>query len=104
MESEIIHLEILGTVGLEVPDDLLDDAVASLGLLVRIVLLSKTDLAVTIESVLLEHLLTLCITFQARDIAELELRIGRKVMRRSPNHHISDEASSYQRVATVVDV
>ena len=85
-------------------NDLSDDFGTLGDLLVGIIFLRETHLTLTLEVPLLEHLLTLLVVLQARDVAELELGVGGDIRLGSEDHHVANVAPAYEWIAAVVDI
>ena len=85
-------------------NDLPDDFGTLGDLFVGIIFLRKTHLTLALEVPLLEHLLTLLVVLQARDVAELELGVRGDIRLGSEDHHVANVAPADEWVAAVVDV
>lgn len=80
------------------------DGHPSLHFLPARVLLGRTNLAVTVESVILEFALPFVELLQSGNVPKLQFRVCGNILLSTEDHHVTDEGAAYHRIAAVVDV
>ncbi len=87
---------------LEMANNFFDNLGTLFDLLVGDVFLCEAYLTLTLETPLLQHLLTILVFLQAGYVAELELRVSWDICLSSKDHHVADEGSAYKRIAAMI--